>query len=275
MNPDRPSRDLPNAGGRGAGRRPGPVGPRPGPGPGRPRPVPWSPFGPGDTASPDSSAVAARAAAVKSELEKVRMQLTGMRHGPGPDGTPPVVRELSRTEGLWPYLVIRHGPGDTGARPLGPRTIYDIENHDHDSPDIIVTRASPGGPTEVGRDGIDALMASAVGMSGSLSIRKGPYPIDIWVHVWNLGRGAATGARIRVYDGVQGAYLGGRQVNLAERGREGCHRLVKVGSATETEHSYGYRLVTAVVECISDTASGDRTPGMDRHCGHRVLLVVP
>ena len=30
-------------------------------------------------------------------------------------------------------------------------------------------------------------------------------------------------------------------------------------------------VVTALAECLSDVAGGDRSPGMDRHCAHRQI----
>ncbi len=43
-----------------------------------------------------------------------------MKYGPGPDGTPPVVREVTRADGLWPFLLIRqHGRHGQAAAELG------------------------------------------------------------------------------------------------------------------------------------------------------------
>ena len=70
--------------------------PRPGPGPdparsrADPAAHPWTPFGPGDTtATPDPTTSQARAAKTRAVLEKAQVELTRMRHGPGPDNTPP------------------------------------------------------------------------------------------------------------------------------------------------------------------------------------------
>src|SRR3954466_5716917 len=91
-------------------------GDRLGPGPGRlPRPIPWTPFGPGDnTPTPEPGDVEARRAKTRAVLEKAQLELTRMRHGPGPDNTPPRVVETTRADGLWPFLLLRYAPGDAG-----------------------------------------------------------------------------------------------------------------------------------------------------------------
>src|SRR5207253_11361133 len=81
-------------------------------------PVPWTPFGPCDNAAPDVTRILARAARTRAALEKAQVELTGQRHGPGPDGTPPRVRDVSRADALWPFLLVRTFPGDAGARPI-------------------------------------------------------------------------------------------------------------------------------------------------------------
>ena len=69
------------------------------------------------TATPDSNDSRRRAAKTRAVFEVAQVELTGMRYGPGPDGTPTVV-EMTRADGLWPFLVIRTYPGDDGARPI-------------------------------------------------------------------------------------------------------------------------------------------------------------
>jgi hypothetical protein len=261
-----------------------PLGPAPGPGPIGPRPprppfppIPWTPFGPGDNATPDVAAIEGRAAGIRAQLEKVQRELTGMRYGPGPDGTPPVVREVTRADGLWPFLVIRTYPGDMGKRPFAPSDTVAPYSTPVNSPDVILTPLGPSGePVVVGRSGMAAvkgreLHSALVGMA-----------CDLWVHVWNLGRFQATGVRVRAY--VEPSpyhyppqdpwFAGGTTIDLSDRERDPAHLMVKVG----TFLFYGpttrpWMMVTATAECLTDPATGDRSPGADRHCAHCVIEV--
>ena len=243
-----------------------------------PRPIPWTPFGPGDNATPDVDAIAARAKKIRMTLEKTRVELTGMRYGPGPDGTPPVVREVTRADGLWPFLVIRTYPGDVGKRPFAPSDTVDPWLTPVNSPDVIVTNAGPAGePVVVGRSGIAALK----GRELFHDILVGMY-CDVWVHVWNLGRFRATGVRVRVHLGPSPThyppqdpwFLGGTTIDLSDRESDPAHLMLKVGSF----QAYGptivqWMMVTATAECLSDPATGDLTPGADRHSAHCVINV--
>lgn len=242
--------------------RPGPRPPRPG----RP-PIPWTPFGPGDDHAPDPQGVVDRAAAIRAILGKVEVELTGKRHGPGPDGTPPVVVETTRADGLWPWLLIRQQTGDVGERPLNPQAINPILWGERNSPDILLTVAGPATePAVIGRDEMPALTARAV-----YELHPG-LSYDAWVHVWNLGRSPASGVRVRVYLGPTNRFLGGRQLDLGDRLRVDSHRVVKAATFTAGlpgDNAIG--MLTAVAECLSDVAGGDRSPGMDRHCAHRQI----
>ncbi len=248
-----------------------PIGPGRVPHPGRPPvpPVGWTPFGPGDDHAPDPLAIAKDADGIRAILAETQRTLTGKRHGPGPDGTPPVVVETTRADGLWPWLLIRQQTGDIGARPLDPTAIGPILRGERNSPDILLTLAGPATePTLVGRAEMPALVARNVA-----ELFPG-YAYDAWVHVWNLGRSPATGVRVRVYLGPSDRFLGGRQLDLADRTREGSHRVIKVATFTAGQRTLGDNaigMVTAVAECISDVAGSDRNPGMDRHCAHRQI----
>jgi hypothetical protein len=231
-------------------------------------PSAWSSLGEDDNAAPVVQEILDRTANTMEALRKAQVTLTAMRHGPGPDGTPPVVEEATRADGLWPFLLIRHEPGDTGSRPLDAATRAIIGDVGHFSPDILVTEAGPANePTVVDRDEFPALQARSV------SNVQWNLAYDIWVHVWNLGKAPATGVRVRAWMDAYGRYLGGRNLDLGDRLSSTCHRVVKVATytanvATETS----WELLTVVAECLSDPASGDRAPGMDRHCGHSWLI---
>jgi hypothetical protein len=277
VNPPRPPRDRPDLGPIDPVIGPidpviGPIdpviGPRP---PFPPRPVPWTPFGPGDTGTPDTAAIARRARGIRATLEKVQVDLTGRRHGRGPDGTPPVVRELTRSEGLWPWLLVRQETGDLGERPLPVSAIAAINRRERNSPDILLTPANAlGAQDEIGRDSADAFRTH---LAAELFTN---HAYDLWVHVWNLGLGTATAVRIRAWIGVGGRFVGGRTVDLAARDRPGCHRLVKVATLTPTfPPDDAFPLVTVAAECITDPATGAMDPGLDRHVAHRGIYISP
>ncbi len=190
-----------------------------------------------------------------------------MRHGPGKDGTPPVVVETSRSDGLWPWLLIRQQTGDIGSRPMDQYAINPINLGERDSPDILLTPAGPATePTTIGRDEVEALRARV-----TYEVHPG-FSYDVWVHVWNLGRSPATGVRVRVFLGPTNRFLGGRQLDLGDRLRADSHRVVKAATFTAGQPGdSALGMMTAVAECLSDPAGGDRNPGMDRHCAHRLV----
>ena len=235
------------------------------------QPPPWTPFGPGDNATPDVNKIVQDAEAAIAELRAAQVKLTRMRDGPGPDDTDPPVGEVSRADGQWPFLLIRHAHGDTGTRPLEGGTIAAIDYGEHDSPDIMFTsHRAPTDPEVIGRDGWPALRSELAYMLES------GFPYDVWVHVWNLGQTPATGVRVRVWLETPSVFLGGRHLDLGDRLSDRAHLIVK--AASYTPGSFGepmFPMVLATAECISDVASGDRSPGMDRHTGHRRIQIAP
>ena len=253
----------------------GPIGPRP------PR-IPWTPFGPGDNATPDVAAIEARAAGIRAELEKVQVELTGMRYGPGPDGTPPVVQEVSRADGLWPFLLIRTYPGDIGVRPVDAVTIDRPYSSLIDSPDVVVTMEGPAGePTVVGRSEIPAIKARA------LHDLIFGWRCDIWAHVWNLGHFQATGVRVRaryiVGQDTPGLlntpyrFLGGVGIDLGDRTSGTAHAMVKVATFTVQDFGVGYyyAVFSVTAECLTDPAEEVvwNGWGADRHSAHWATVV--
>jgi hypothetical protein len=233
------------------------------------RPVPWTPFGPGDQATPDVQGILDQAAKTRASLDEARVKLTRMRHGPGPDGTPPVVADVSRADGLWPFLLIRSMPGDIGARPLPDADAQAISNGASSSPDIILTTPGPvNEPAVLGRDGI-------AGLDGRHAyVMEFGQSFDIWVHVWNLGRAPAHGVRVRAWLFPTGGFLGGRQLDLGDRTSTESHRVVKVGTyvaGAAGEGTMGQILATA--ECMSDVSNGNRDAGRDRHSAYRTVYI--
>jgi hypothetical protein len=242
-------------------RAPGqPIGPTPGPI--RP-PIPWTPFGPGDNATPDAQAILNDAEAARERLLKTQLRLTRMRYGSGPDGTPPEVRPVTRADGQWPFLLIRGFPGDTGARPL-------LSDNEKISPDVMFAPTGPATePRIIGRSGLPALEAR---LANTLEFGL---TYDVWVHVWNLGQTPATGVRVRTYLETPFFYLGGAYFDLGDRLSDIAHLIVKAGSyQAGAAGEDSYPMLYAIAESITDPFSGDRTAGMDRHAGHRRMTIV-
>ena len=123
-----------------------------------------------------------------------------------------------RTQTLFPYLIIRTAPGDAGARPISP----------------------PAMPWEC--CDIHLIPAGIGAFDFGQTLLK-PLPGEtyrVFVHIWNLGRFSAYGARLRVwsvepgfYRGQAGTtyhpkYIGGAYFNLDDRDGTNSHRLVEL-----------------------------------------------
>jgi hypothetical protein len=220
-----------------------------------------------------------RVAKTRAALRKAQTALTRLRYGPGPDNTDPPIREITRADGQWPFLLIRSYMGDVGQRPIpnpGRR-------HWTLSPDIIITPAGPANePRIVDRSGIDALGARDLWRVG---LQLG-VAYDVWVHVWNLGQTQASGVRVRVRTyrarstpaevEVPEVFLGGTALDLGDRLSEEAHRVVKATTFTATEAVWNIAapglVLAATADCISDPASGDLSQGGDRHSAHRGIF---
>jgi hypothetical protein len=224
--------------------------------------LPWTPFGPGDNAAPDIAQIQRQASKARAAIQAAQVELTRLAHGPGPDGTPPQVVEVSRADGLWPYLVIRSYPGDIGSRPFDAAAAYAVDLAQFYSPDILVVPAAPPtSPNEVDRAGMNALSDRQ-----EFRLRSG-LDYDIWVHVWNLGRTPALGVRLRVFVNPLGQFVAGRQLDLGDRLSETSHRCVRVGTYHAAPGAGGARDETflAIAECLSDVATVDGNYAIDRH----------
>ena len=249
-------------------------GPRPGPGPGPFRPpIPWTPFGPGDTAAPDTPGILARVAKTRTALEAAQVKLTRLRHGPGPDGTDPRVRPVSRADGLWPFLVIRSYLGDVGARPIDTPSAPEIGHGEFGSPDIVVTTIDPTDKQVLGRDGVAALHSQ----NRIRKVMNYDTTYTIWVHVWNLGLAPAHGVRVRAWGFANApdgsftnsppkVFLGGTEIDLGDRTSEDAHLLVRTGTWL-VPAALGPRWgggIQVVAESMSDVME-PANPLVDRH----------
>lgn len=213
-------------------------------------------------AQPDMRRLLRRAARTRKQLEQAQIEITRMKSGPGPDGTDPVVAEVPRADGLWPYLLIRHYLGDAGVRPLDANMRELIGHGEYWSQ----TSCPPAESGVIDRDGFPALQARVeFGVTWGIAY-------DIWAHVWNLGQAPATGVRVRAFLTEVDRFIGGRQLDLGDRLSATCHRVVKVATYTPgTSGESTWTPLVVVAECLSDVASGDRSPGMDRHCAQSWL----
>jgi len=223
------------------------------------------PFSADDHVIPDISKIRGDAVAIKATLQDARNKIAAKRHQGAVEGPvePKPGSGFSRAQGLWPFLLIRSFPGDFGARPT---QVPDM-NH---SPDIILIHPnSEYAPTVITREGMPELQRRK-----TIIVWQG-WKFDVLVHVWNLGRTAANGVRIRVWakdpaGGIE--FIGGRQLDLGDRTSANSHLAVKVGSwkaksITDIGHQYE---IIATAECIVDVATGAT---QDRHTAVRKIAV--
>jgi hypothetical protein len=227
----------------------------------------------------DLAQIQQRTAKTLNALRKAQIALTRMRYGPGPDNIDPQVRELTRADGQWPFLLIRTYIGDAGQRPI----VSDLGGRRHwqTSPDIIITPAGAVPSRIVDRSSIETLRGHDL-----WSLQLGA-AYDVWVHVWNLGQTQVSGVRVRVRTHrhrntpaeveVPEVFLGGTALDLGDRLSEQAHRVVKAATFTVTEAVWNIAerdlVLVATADCISDPASGDLSPGKDRHSAHHQIEV--
>ena len=169
-----------------------------------------------------------------------------------------------RTQTLFPYLMIRAVPGDRGARPLWEPTVC------WESCDIHLMPA--GQKFDFGSTVLKPVVGSTY---------------TIFVHVWNLGRMAAYGARLRVwwvepgfFNGTpdpryQPHFIGGSYFDLGDRDSGQSHRLIEVGAPwTVTGNAPAYECLLAAVECATDPWDGVPDSNGHRHVAQRNLDLI-
>src|SRR6266702_6687145 len=79
---------------------------------------PPPPFGKDDDSVLDARLLQRELESTRRALQSVQITLTQMRYKPGPDKQVPEVREITRVDGQWPFLLVRSYPGDVGKRPV-------------------------------------------------------------------------------------------------------------------------------------------------------------
>ena len=237
------------------------------------------PFGKDDDSVLNARLIQRELENTRRTLQAVQAKLTQMRYKPGPDQQIPEVREITRIDGQWPFLLIRSYPGDVGKRPVQfgeePPGYFPA----YASPDIIITEPGPRDePRIVDGDGIATLKERQ-----RVWLHTG-WTYDVWVHVWNLGQSQVSGARVRVRTGsfdsnepvvVQPeVFLGGTTLDLGDRLNDRAHRVVKAATFTPQVVPPRYStLLAATVDTLSDPSSGDLSIGADRHTAHQVIFV--
>ena len=171
-------------------------------------------------------------------------------------------RPHDRQDQLWPYLLIRGFAGDDGARPMpGGQPFWE-------STDVLVV---PG--TVDAYDGVSATLHPQPGVAHT-----------VFVRVWNLGRFAAYGVRVRAWwanpsfsfdDPAHPPHIIGAEIiDLANRRSTDCVRLVRIRTPwTPVVENDGHECLLAKAECFADGAGPGFDASMDRHVGQRNLTL--
>lgn len=170
----------------------------------------------------------------------------------------------SRTQTLFPYLYVRSVPGDQGARPLYPPTTC------WESCDIHLVPANSG-PFSLS----NTVLQPVVGQS-----------YRVVVHVWNLGRFAAYGARLKAWwidpgffaanDPQYGRhFIGGTYFDLGDRDSANAHQLIEVPTPwTVVMNNDGHECLMVSVECATDPWDGVLDSNWRRHVAQRNVNLV-
>jgi hypothetical protein len=170
-----------------------------------------------------------------------------------------------RTQTLFPYLFIRAAAGDRGARPLWhPIPCWE-------SCDIHLLPVGAGD-----FDFTRTVMNPVAGQS-----------YRVFVHVWNLGRMAAYGARLRAwwvepgfFGGTPSAayqphFIGGTWLDLGDRDSGQAHRLVEIPTPwTVVMNNEAHECLLAAVEVATDPWDGVLDANHRRHVAQRNLNLV-
>ncbi|MEI8210687.1 MAG: hypothetical protein WCI02_00925 [Planctomycetota bacterium] len=148
-----------------------------------------------------------------------------------------------------PHLVCRAFPGDTGARPLGPTTIF------YESPDVWV----------VAPDGSDI---PAVGLENQVQVR-----------VWNYGSAPSYGTTVELFwcNPSIGVNLGaatpvGTQSTMIQ---PGAHKILTFPWTPVFVNDGHECLIAQVYDPVSDNLVAPFNPVADRHVAQKNLNLIP
>jgi hypothetical protein len=179
---------------------------------------------------------------------------------------PAIVNRLSdrtRAQKFLPYLLIRSVLGDRGDRPINVPF--------WESPDIWT---APGDPST----------SSAVPANHGGTTVTGK-PNTIYAHVWNLGFAPLAGVCVEFYVlnpslGIDGAHagppIGVARCELAGRGMQGSHKLVKCPKAwVPVMENGGHECIVVRVSGLGDPIGNNAwNPWQNRHVAQRNVAVV-
>ncbi|MBI5716980.1 MAG: hypothetical protein HZC37_04745 [Burkholderiales bacterium] len=167
-----------------------------------------------------------------------------------------------RAENFYPYLLVRSVLGDRGDRPFNACF--------WESPDIWTAQGDP-----------DASPALPPDHGGSVTAGK---PHTVYAHVWNLGFAPLAGIFVEFYWfdpslGISGTYanlIGVARVELAGRGMQGSHKLVKCPIAWVPQmQNGGHECLVVRATGIGDPAGANEwSPWLNRHVAQRNITVV-
>lgn len=171
-------------------------------------------------------------------------------------------KDRGRARNFYPYLLIRSVLGDRGDRPINVPF--------WESPDIWTAPGSPATtPTVPASHG------------GTVLAGK---PHTLYAHVWNLGFAPLAGISVEFYwcnpslsiDSAQAHLIGVARCELASRGMQGSHKLVKCPTAwIPVVENGGHECLVVRVAGIGDPLGGnDWQPWLNRHIAQRNISVI-
>jgi hypothetical protein len=171
-----------------------------------------------------------------------------------------------RTQTLFPFLFVRAVPGDRG----GGRPIW---------PPIPCWESCDIHLLPIGTGGFDFSKTVLKPVAGQT--------YRVFVHVWNLGRFAAYGARLRVwwvepgfFNGTKDPrytphFIGGTYFDLGDRDSGQSHQLIEVQpSWTVQMNQPAHECLIAAVDCATDPWDGSMDANRRRHVAQRNLDLV-
>jgi hypothetical protein len=173
------------------------------------------------------------------------------------------LKDQTRSKKFLPYLLVRSVLGDRGDRPINVPF--------WESPDIWT---APGDPATSPAVPPDHGGTAVVGQ-----------PNTIYAHVWNLGFAPLAGVCVEFYVfdpslGIDGAHagppIGVARCELAGRGMQGSHKLVKCPKAwVPVMENGGHECLVVGVSGIGDPVGNNAwSPWANRHVAQRNVAVV-
>ena len=171
-------------------------------------------------------------------------------------------KDRGRVHQFLPYLLVRSVLGDRGDRPINVPF--------WESPDIWTAPGDPAVAPDIPPD-----------HGGSVVVGQ---PTTLYAHVWNLGFAPLAGIKVEFFwfdpslsiDGTHAHLIGVARCELAGRGMQGSHKLVKCPVAwLPTMENGGHECLVVRASGIGDPLGGNEwNPWLNRHVGQRNISVV-